>query len=729
MAVAPRRSITLPKRVRSATGVNIYKNVSKMNSDKLREHIAKTSIDFYGQFAKQLQVEAVLNLVEGRNTFLLAGTGYGKSRIPELYYKMIPGKTQAVVLVLNPLDSLGDNQVLEKQQAGFSAINLTKLTFNPVTAAEIQKGVYQFVYLSPEIFLNSKLFKSIYFSSEFQNRLALVVVDEAHMIYIWGLVESSTAKHLMSAHFCHEDSGIFRPSYGKLGAQLLFRNNQPILLLSATCRPVAVDAIMNSLKLNDQSVDILRGELTRPEIRMVRVPMENSLASGLDVIKLFPSSIDVSDSEMVPCLVYSGSRNQTMTVLDVISRARETPGSTMLPNSSCARRFHSCTGEEDKITTVDDFAEGKYPVISCTMALGLGQNWKRVCIVAHMGRGDPASICQMIGRCGRDGKPGLAVMFVEKSRRGGKNRLDQFTRGAAQNDLDRMDAMAITPVCLRVAFSLDNKLGYVPLWADDPEYLKEIAREKKEGLAACRCSNCSPQASKKLMEDLIFANQSNFDQILDGDYSPPHPYNIKKKFPQKAAPMKKRKFTEEDTLETSEFSAHLLTDLLQHYNSEVAPDGILVLEDLFCQDDCVAILASLDHILNPKDLWTVIGGDCFEGQSEWIFQWLIQFKSSPQHAMPAACPPNKRKGPPAMTNSMTQEALGVPKSISQEALGVGRPPRPPTKKALAAEASRIRSLERMEAKEKKAADLIRRRQQISRIMSDTKASHGIRNGM
>jgi hypothetical protein len=42
-----------------------------------------------------------------------------------------------VVLVSNPLDSLGDNQVLKKQAAGFSAINLTKLTFNPETAAEV----------------------------------------------------------------------------------------------------------------------------------------------------------------------------------------------------------------------------------------------------------------------------------------------------------------------------------------------------------------------------------------------------------------------------------------------------------------------------------------------------------------------------------------------------------------------------------------------------------------
>ncbi|KAA1128734.1 ATP-dependent DNA helicase sgs1 [Puccinia graminis f. sp. tritici] len=718
MAVTPRRSISLPKRAWSATGVNVYKNVSKMNTEKLRDHIAKTSVDFYGQFAKQLQVEAVLNLVEGRNTFLLAGTGYGKSRIPELYYKMIPGKTQAVILVLNPLDSLGDNQVLEKQQAGFSAINLTKLTFNPDTAAEIQKGVYQFVYLSPEIFLNSKLFESIYFSSEFQNRLALVVVDEAHMIYIWGLVESSTAKHLTSAHFRHEDYGIFRPSYGKLGAQLLFRNNQPILLLSATCRPVAVDAIKNSLKLNDQSVDILRGELTRPEIRMVRIPMDNSLASGLDIIKLFPSANDVADSDMVPSLVYSGSRNRTMTVLDVVSLARETPGCTMVPNSSCARRFHSCTGDEDKITTVDDFAQGRFPVISCTMALGLGQNWKRVRMVAHMGRGDPASICQMIGRCGRDGNPGLAVMFVEKNRRGGKNRLDQFIRGAPQNDLDRMDAMAITPLCLRVAFSLDNKLGYVPLWADDPEYLKELSREKKEAIPVCRCSNCEPGASGKLMEDLVFANKSNFDDILNGEFVAPRPYNIKIKYPNRPKSIKKRKFTEEDELEISEFTHALMTDLHHHYNSEISTEGTLLPEDLFVEADCLSVLASLGLISNFKDLRALIGGDCFVGQSEWLFQWLVNYKTTALASRPKISPgaPLTKKQKASQTKT---------KAADRQGLGLGLAPRPPTKKALAAEAARIRSIEKRQAKEKKDEDDKRRREQISQIMLDTKASHGI----
>ncbi|KNE98931.1 hypothetical protein PSTG_07776 [Puccinia striiformis f. sp. tritici PST-78] len=251
-----------PKRVWSLTGVNVKQKLFKKRDDKLKQHIADASLSRYGEPSKQLQIEAVFNLVEGRNTFLLAGTGYGKSRIAEMYYKMIPDKKRAVVLVLNPLDTLGDNQVAEKRLAGFTAINLTKLTFNLQTAKEISNGDYQFVYLSPEIFLNSKQFETGYYSPIFQKRIALIVVDQAHMIWIWGLVESGTPGKSISAHFRHEDYGIFRPSYGKLGPQLLFRNDAPLLLLSATCRPVAVEAIKKSLKLTDDNVDMLHAELT-----------------------------------------------------------------------------------------------------------------------------------------------------------------------------------------------------------------------------------------------------------------------------------------------------------------------------------------------------------------------------------------------------------------------------------------------------------------------------------
>jgi superfamily II DNA helicase RecQ len=84
---------------------------------------------------------------------------------------------------------LGNNQVLEKVQAGFTAINLTKLTFSTQAAMEILRGNYNFVYLSPEIFLNSKMFEGLYYSSTFQNQITLIAIDKAHMIYIWGIVD------------------------------------------------------------------------------------------------------------------------------------------------------------------------------------------------------------------------------------------------------------------------------------------------------------------------------------------------------------------------------------------------------------------------------------------------------------------------------------------------------------------------------------------------------------
>ncbi|POW04143.1 hypothetical protein PSHT_11373 [Puccinia striiformis] len=109
-----------------------------------------------------------------------------------------------------------------------------------------------------------------------------------------------------------------------------------------------------------------------------------------------------------------------------------------------------------------------------------------------------------------------------------------FRRGAVQTDLDRMDALAITPLCLRVAFSLDNLLGYVPLWADDPSYIREVAREVAAGMPKCRCSNCAPVEAETLLECLTITNQDNFDMVMRDELAPPSKYNLKHKYPSRA---------------------------------------------------------------------------------------------------------------------------------------------------------------------------------------------------
>lgn len=76
-----------------------------------RQRIRKQFVATYQNEAKELQVETVMRLIKARDTCLLAGTGYGKTRIAESFAALYSKRLQPIVLTLNPLDALGDNQV------------------------------------------------------------------------------------------------------------------------------------------------------------------------------------------------------------------------------------------------------------------------------------------------------------------------------------------------------------------------------------------------------------------------------------------------------------------------------------------------------------------------------------------------------------------------------------------------------------------------------------------
>jgi superfamily II DNA helicase RecQ len=170
------------------------KKVMDLEDKNLKKHIEEDSFMQYGQKRKPLQVKTVIQLIQGCNIFLLAATGFSKSRIPEMYLKMTTkhqsGRCIGVVVVLNPLDALGDDQLSKKIATGYSAINLTSPNFTHQAPVDLINGAFNFVYLSPKIFLNNKVFEDIYLSPDFQQKLVLVVVDEAHMIYNWGIAKT-----------------------------------------------------------------------------------------------------------------------------------------------------------------------------------------------------------------------------------------------------------------------------------------------------------------------------------------------------------------------------------------------------------------------------------------------------------------------------------------------------------------------------------------------------------
>lgn len=302
--------------------------------------------------------------------------------------------------------------------------------------------------------MTNSIFANMFFDRRFQARLILKVVDEAHMIYMWGLVKSGQAKR-MSSCVRIQDTGVFRPHYGELARRFLVTDEVPLILMSATCTPQAIQAILLNLKIDPSNVRFHRAELTRPELRLIRRTFKRPMKASLQGI--FAHHTIVPTEKIPPSLIYAGTQNATLEHMRIINSARGQPSETKNGSSAFVRRFHATTGPRAKLSAVEAYIAGHLAVLCCTLALGLGQNWHRVRRVIIVGRHDPCNFIQMAGRCGRDGRRGLALLLVEGTRTNGKNRVEDFTSPTVMTDDDRMDALAITVVCLRVALAVDLK--------------------------------------------------------------------------------------------------------------------------------------------------------------------------------------------------------------------------------------------------------------------------------
>ncbi|EGF99387.1 uncharacterized protein MELLADRAFT_112722 [Melampsora larici-populina 98AG31] len=101
----------------------------------------------HGYPARPEQIQSVVDLLNDRTSFLLAGTGFGKSRVPEMYYHAHETTSAPIILCINPLDALGDDQVSEKEAVDLRAINLTGENCTQDACDSILLGDFVFVYV------------------------------------------------------------------------------------------------------------------------------------------------------------------------------------------------------------------------------------------------------------------------------------------------------------------------------------------------------------------------------------------------------------------------------------------------------------------------------------------------------------------------------------------------------------------------------------------------------
>eukprot|EP00850_Spirogloea_muscicola_P014339 SM000102S09197 [mRNA] locus=s102:169006:174678:- [translate_table: standard] len=189
---------------------------------------------------KPFQREALAAWAAGRDCFVLAATGSGKS----LCFQLPALVTGAAVVVVSPLISLMHDQCVKLAAAGVAACFLGSGQPDAAIEAAAIAGAYDVIYACPETI--PRLVRGLQELARGRG-IALFAVDEAHCVSKWG----------------HD----FRPAYRKLSLlktsftpRALGNKSArpiPVMALTATATPTVREDVLASLRMGPGAVVVL----------------------------------------------------------------------------------------------------------------------------------------------------------------------------------------------------------------------------------------------------------------------------------------------------------------------------------------------------------------------------------------------------------------------------------------------------------------------------------------
>lgn len=324
--------------------------------DCLREKFGHTKF-------RPMQWTIIRSLIEHkRDNCVIMATGYGKS----LCFQYPSVFLNGISIVISPLISLMEDQVLALSIANISACFLGSAQTNKNIEQEVLNGDYNIVYLSPE-------YITLYwdFLRKLEKRLNLVAVDEAHCVSQWG----------------HD----FRPSFRLLGKIREVIPNVPILAVTATATERVRQDICNTLKLRNPQQLCTGFDRSNLDFTVRRKTAD----TWLDLKPMVENKIQGS------IIIYCQTRKETERIADILKAHQ----------IEC-EAYHAGLALSKRKKILEDFVRDKLNIIIATIAFGMGIDKPDVRFVIHYGASkDLESYYQEVGRAGRDGLPSKCVMF------------------------------------------------------------------------------------------------------------------------------------------------------------------------------------------------------------------------------------------------------------------------------------------------------------------------------
>ena len=204
--------------------------------DLLRSGTGRPDAEF-----REGQEHAIRHVVEGRGRLLVVQkTGWGKSLVYFSATKLLRESGAGPALLISPLLALMRNQIAAAERMGIRAVRITSDNREHWEDVEerLQRNDVDILLISPERLGNERFRDEVL--AEVAERIAFLVIDEAHCISDWG----------------HD----FRPHYRPI--ERIARTLPPNLRLLATTA-TANNRVMDDLRaVLGPDLEVSRGDLS-----------------------------------------------------------------------------------------------------------------------------------------------------------------------------------------------------------------------------------------------------------------------------------------------------------------------------------------------------------------------------------------------------------------------------------------------------------------------------------
>lgn len=365
------------------------------------------------------QLAAIDATLSGKDAFVLMPTGGGKSLCYQLPSVISSGQTKGVTVVITPLLSLMQDQVMHLRRLNIMGVVLngevTKAhrakVLDTLRDSRVEKFI-QLLYVTPEMVSKSKAMESAFQNLYKRGKLARIVIDEAHCVSQWG----------------HD----FRPDYKELGHFRRQFPQVPVMALTATATEnVRMDIIHN---LHMDGCNVFTQSFNRPNLTY-EIRQKKNAKEVLENITDIINSTYSGQSGIVYCL----SRKTCEKVAEGLSELGIT-----------AAHYHAGMDSDERNSAQQSWQLGEHKVMVATIAFGMGIDKPDVRFVIH--HSIPKSLegyYQETGRAGRDGiKSGCYLFYGFRDVATIRRMIDESEGGEEPKERQRQMLRNVVQFCM-----------------------------------------------------------------------------------------------------------------------------------------------------------------------------------------------------------------------------------------------------------------------------------------